>query len=277
MAGASQKPPIREIELYESKHNEKDVVTNHYHKTHQILYVLEGNGTCTLDKKEHKLELDNMALIPPYTHHSILSTSKMTILVLEWNENALSSAVRNELLYPVFDSARVVKQSLFDSSELRQLLRKMLYEQSHGDSLRFLALKIFLAEILVVLYRSAQTSQVADTNMLRAEWLRNYIDTHYFEITSSEDMANKMSMSTRYVHSIFKDFYEKTPMQYLTEVRLELVKKMLIETNKDIASICFEVGFESVSTFYRVFKKYMGIPPYKYRTSHQDPELFENE
>ncbi|WP_026702467.1 AraC family transcriptional regulator [Salibacterium aidingense] len=263
---------VQGIKLYESKHKEKDIVQAHHHVTHQILYVLDGNGKCTLNDREHSLEADNVAVVAPYTNHSIISKSKMTVLVLEFNETFLSEEVRAELLPLVFDESRVLKMSLFDSSELRQLLRKMLYEQSHGDNLRMLAMKIFLAELLFVFKRSYQTNQINDTNILRVEWLRNYINTHYFEISGSDDISKKMGMSTRYVHSIFKEHYEKTPMQYLTEVRLELVKKMLLETDNDIASICFEVGFESVSTFYRVFKKYVGVPPNHYRTSHLEPE-----
>ncbi|MGY4691383.1 AraC family transcriptional regulator [Salibacterium sp. K-3] len=262
---------VQEMKLYESKHKEKDLVQTHHHATHQILYVLDGTGRCTLNQTDHALESDNVVLIAPYTKHSILSSSKMTVLVLEFNESFLSDEVRTELLPLVFESSSVLKMSLFDSSELRQLLRKMLYEQSHGDNLRMLAMKIFLAELLFVMKRSYHSNQVADTNMLRVEWLRNYINTHYYEITGSEDLSKKMGMSTRYVHSIFKEHYEKTPMQYLTEVRLELVKDMLLETDNDIASICFEVGFESVSTFYRVFKKYVGVPPNQYRTSHMEP------
>ncbi|MDQ0300117.1 AraC-like DNA-binding protein/quercetin dioxygenase-like cupin family protein [Salibacterium salarium] len=268
MSNHIKKTPVNEMELYESKHNEKDIVNNHYHTTHQILYVLDGKGKCTMDSEDYLLESDNVAIVPPFTNHSIVSDSKMTVLVLEFNESFLSDEVKKELLPLVFDTSRVLKMSLFDSSELRQLLRKMLYEQSHGDTLRFLAMKLFLAELLFVLIRSYQTNQISDTNMLRVEWLRNYINTHYFEISGSEDIAKKMGMSTRYIHSIFKEHYGKTPMQHLTEVRLELVKKMLIETDNDIASICFEVGFESVSTFYRVFKKYVGVPPNQYRTSH---------
>ncbi|SFQ25594.1 AraC family transcriptional regulator [Salibacterium halotolerans] len=271
MSKQSGEQQIQEIKLYESKHKEKDLVQTHHHTTHQILYVLEGTGKCTLNQTDYALESDNVVLIAPYTKHSILSSSKLTVLVLEFNESFLSDEVRTELLPFVFKDSSVMKMSLFDSSELRQLLRKMLYEQSHGDNLRMLAMKIFLAELLFVMKRSYQSNQIADTNKLRVEWLRNYINTHYYEITASEDLSKKMGMSTRYVHSIFKEHYGKTPMQYLTEVRLELVKDMLLETDNDIASICFEVGFESVSTFYRVFKKYVGIPPNQYRTSHHEP------
>ncbi|PTM57956.1 AraC family transcriptional regulator [Desmospora activa] len=258
------------IRLYENKHKEGNSVKNHYHQTHQILYVLEGKGSCTIVQDQYSLSQDTMVVIAPFTNHSIRADSKMTVLVLEFNERALASSEREQLVSRVFQHSRVIPVNLFESSELRQLLRKMLYEQSREDSLQFLAMRIFLAEILFVLVRSQQTAHIKDTNALRVEWLRNYIETHYFEIKSATDIANKMGMSTRYIHRIFKEHNKKTPMQYLTEVRLDRTKKMLIETDKDVVSICFEVGFESVSTFYRLFKKHVGMPPHMYRTSHRE-------
>ncbi|WP_018923510.1 AraC family transcriptional regulator [Salsuginibacillus kocurii] len=264
---------LQGVTLYEAKHPEHHVIDNHHHSTHQIIYVLEGNGSCTLDGIPYDMKQDNIVLIAPYSNHSITSFSKMTNLVLEFNEQTVEQTVQEQLLKVVFQQSKVASLSLVDSKELRQLLRKMLYEQAYGDAVKDLALNLFLAQILFVLYRCRQTVQVTDTNTLRVSWLRNYIDTHYYEIETSTDLANKIGMSTRYIHSIFKEYYEVTPMQYLTEVRLNLVKRMLLESNKDVASICFEVGFESVSTFYRVFKKHVGMPPSHYRSLYKQDQL----
>ncbi|UOQ44116.1 AraC family transcriptional regulator [Halobacillus salinarum] len=253
------------ISLYESQHNEKDRVNSHDHQTHQILYALEGHGTCTLDNKTFGIERDSFIIIPPFTEHSITAQSKMTVLVLEFDACELSEDVQSQLIPEVFQRSVVKKVSMFDSSDLRQLLRKMLYEQSHGDRLWQLALKVYMSELLFTIARAAHDFTQADTNSLRAERLRNYIDSRYFEIKNAEDIADRMGMSKRYIQSIFKEQYELTPMQYLTEVRLGLVKRLLVETEKDIVSICFEAGFESLSTFYRLFKKQVGVPPNMYR------------
>src|SRR5699024_5367367 len=83
-----------------------------------------------------------------------------------------------------------------------------------------------------------------------------YIETNYFEKMDSNTISQKLGISTRHVHTIFKNYYDTTPMKYLNEERLEAAKLMLEETNKDIATICFEVGFDAIYTFYRTFTKY---------------------
>jgi AraC-like DNA-binding protein len=205
----------------------------------------------------------------PQSEHSIVSDSKLTVLVLAFDDAIFDSAVRNGLLDGFFSRSKLLKPNGFSSSELRQLLRKMLFEQSGGNLVSQLAMKIILCEILLVLSRSQQALSLSDANSLRAERIRHYIDTHYFEIFDATNIASMLGMSTRYVNMIFKEHFNITPMRYLTDMRIELAKKMLAETDKDIASICFELGFETVSTFYRIFKDSVEVPPNKYRTLYK--------
>src|SRR5699024_11284333 len=134
----------------------------------------------------------------------------------------------------------LITLNLFEAGEIRQLLRKMLYEQSIGRSINRLTLKIYLSELLLILMKAQKEPRKIDANILRAERLRKYIDTHYFEMINANYISSMLGMSIRHINNIFKEQYDLTPIQYLTEARMELSKKMLIETDKDI-----EIGRES--------------------------------
>ncbi|MBM7570346.1 AraC family transcriptional regulator [Aquibacillus albus] len=257
------------IRLYESKHTDGDAIHEHDHEVHQILYALEGEGKLILNGSSHSFTQDTVAVITPFTSHAIISDSKLTVLVLAFDQSILESSVKNDLLEHFFAKTEFIELNPFDGSNVRQLLRKMLYEQSHGDSINYVALKIYLSELLLKLARSNEQPESFDANVLRAERLRKYMDTHYFEMISAEDLASKLGVSTRHLNNIFKERYQITPIQYLTEIRIGLAKKMLVETDKDIATICFEVGFESLSTFYRTFKNSTDTSPNKYRTAYK--------
>lgn len=257
--------PTKGMLMYEFQHVDGDVVRPHHHQVHQILYALEGQGKITLNGKASEYGQDRIAVIAPNSEHSIVSDSRLTVLVLAFDEGIFDASVQQELLHPFFGSSQLGKPNPFIGSELRQLLRKMLYEQSAGSKLGSLAMRIILSELLITLARSLHIQQVTDANGLRAERIRHYIDTHYFEIMSAGDIAAKQGISLRYINNIFKEHYNMTPMQYLTDIRIGMAKQMLAETDKDIASICFELGFETVSTFYRIFKDAVQMPPNKYR------------
>ena len=257
------------ISLKENKHSGKNLVKSHHHRVHQILYVLENKGEITFDNQKYSISQDSLAFIPPYANHSITSDVKTTVLVLEFDLDDLDNAIKNILTQQNFNETKLIELTPFEAGNVRQLLRRMLYEQTQADSISLLAVKIYLEELLLILLRSQKESNIIDANVLRAERLRDYLATHYFEIRSANDFSQKLGISTRHVNTIFKERYDVTPMKYLNEVRMEIAKKLLMETNNDIASICFEVGFEAISTFYRKFKEYTNISPNKFRMKYQ--------
>ncbi|RCW74798.1 AraC family transcriptional regulator [Saliterribacillus persicus] len=257
------------IRLYESKHQAGDEVLEHYHGFYQLLYVLEGDGKIILNGKSDSFSLDHVAMITPNCSHAILSDNRLTILVLAFDDERIDPMYKKDLLDKQFKNTKLLELSPFDSSAVRHILRTMLYETSNEGPMKEAAIRIYLSELLLKLARSEDQTDSVDANSLRAERLKKFIDSHYFEFMRAEDLAQKLQMSTRHMNNIFKENYHLTPMQYLTHVRVELAKKLLTESDKDIASICFEVGFESVSTFYRSFKQATSISPHKFRTGQK--------
>ncbi|MFD2629977.1 AraC family transcriptional regulator [Oceanobacillus kapialis] len=254
------------IKIKENVHSDKDLVKSHHHSIHQILYVLESKGKFIFNNQAHPFKKDHVAIIPPYAEHAIVAEEKMTVLVLEFDINQLDIGMQQAFHEKEnFSKTCILELSLFDAVHVRQLLRRMLYEQSRMANYQFLATKIFLSELMLTLLRATRDETITNANSLRAERLRKYINENYFEITDAGDISQRLGISARHVNTIFKESYQTTPMKYLNEVRMETAKKLLMETDKDITSICFEVGFESLSTFYRRFKEYMNISPHKFR------------
>lgn len=258
--------PVNGAHLYESKHKEGDVVRVHHHSIHQILYAIEGVGKISLDNQEYDLSQDQAAFIAPHSRHSIYSRSSLTLLVLAFDISAVEFFGENELKSSFFQQSKFFYPDVITSNELRQHLRKMLYEQSSYNRFSKWAIKIHLLQILLTMTRYEDKHPTQDINSLRTDKIKNYIDTHYYEPLTSNDIAAKLGISSRYINTIFKDCYQKTPMQYLTEVRIERAKKLLRETDKEIITICFEVGYEALSTFYRAFKNTINMSPNQYRS-----------
>lgn len=257
------------IHIYEHKHLGGHRVTEHNHTFYQLLFVLEGEGKIHMDGTVRGLAVHDTALIVPFSSHSVQSDSKLTLLVLAFGAEELDAETADRLLSDYFPASILMKPNLFIGSEQRQLLRKMLFEQtSEPSALSRLSLKIQLSQFLLTLARSIHSaSSATSSNQLRAEKIRGYIDTHYFEPLTADDFSSELGVSSRHVNNIFKEQYGMTPMQYLSRIRIRLAQKLLAETDKSIISICFEVGYDSVSTFYRTFKSEAKMPPKSYRKS----------
>ena len=63
---------------------------------------------------------------------------------------------------------------------------------------------------------------------------------------------------------LFKKIYGKTPHQYLISVRIENAKQLL-QTKISISEVCMLIGFDSVSSFTGLFKRYTGLTPSQYQ------------
>lgn len=257
--------PVNGIHLYESKHQDGDIINEHHHGIHQFLFALEGEGAIVLDGVQHECRQDCAVLIVPFSNHAVISDSRLTLLVLAFEEARMDSFARARLLQTCFEASAMLRLNPFAAAEVRQLLRKMLFEQSHEDAYGPWALQIYVHELLLVLARSSQSSAVTDSNSLRADRIRSYIDQHYFEPLTASDLAARLGIGARQVNNIFKEQYRLTPIQYMTEVRIKRAQKLLEETEKDIVSICFEVGYETLPTFYRAFKNIVNVSPNRFR------------
>ncbi len=260
-------PPIG-IDVYESKHRDGDVVDVHDHDVYQILYALDGEGRVVLEGRAHETSRDHVIFIAPGAAHAVVSETRLTLLVLAFDAAAVDALRTLEpAIASSFVRSFVHKPGPVQIGEWRAALRKLLHEAGRADQDPFggSAAKLTLMTVLHLLARSVRAPTAADANALRAERIRAYIDAHFFQPFSLDTLAAKMGISSRYVNEIFKERYGTTPVRYLTEVRIDLARKLLAETEKDIVSVCFEVGYDTLSTFYRTFKNIVRLSPNQFR------------
>ena len=91
-----------------------------------------------------------------------------------------------------------------------------------------------------------------------------YIDENYQDNIDLEHISKQAFLSRFHFHRLFRQVYKKTPLQYVTQKRLDKAKDLLSE-NKAVTEVCNEVGFESIGSFSVLFKKEIGFAPQYYR------------
>ena len=95
-----------------------------------------------------------------------------------------------------------------------------------------------------------------------------FIDGHYAEKIDLNSIADEATFSKFHFVRLFKQVYAKTPHQYLTSVRIENAKELL-KRNTAVTEVCFAVGFESLTSFTGLFKRWVGLSPSAYQTKQQ--------
>ena len=94
---------------------------------------------------------------------------------------------------------------------------------------------------------------------------RAYIAEHHAEELSLTQVAQAVNMSAFYFCKSFRKATGLTFTDYVSRVRIEKVKELLLNPNKRVSEAAYEAGFQSLSQFNRVFRRVAGEPPSAYR------------
>lgn len=93
------------------------------------------------------------------------------------------------------------------------------------------------------------------------DFMLQYIYENYAEDITLGELADKVHISRNYLSDIFKSMVGDTFNNYLTRVRLEKAKELLLERNMLVYEVASQVGYKNVPYFSTLFKKYIGINP----------------
>ena len=96
----------------------------------------------------------------------------------------------------------------------------------------------------------------------------DYVSKHYREKIYLEELADGLGLSANYLSKLFSKVTGVHLQDYIVQHRVERAKGFLIHSDMSIAEVGVYVGFPSQSYFGRVFKKYTGMTPLKYREEH---------
>lgn len=90
---------------------------------------------------------------------------------------------------------------------------------------------------------------------------KKFIDENYMKDIRLDDVADHVNISSFYFSRIFKKYEGKNYIQYLTKIRMEKAKEMIINNEVSIKEVAMEVGYSDQNYFSKAFKKYTKLSP----------------
>lgn len=93
---------------------------------------------------------------------------------------------------------------------------------------------------------------------------RHYISNNFDKDLNLDLLSHIRFTSKFHLLRLFKRYYGQTPMQYLVERRLQKSKELLVK-GQSVAETCFDIGFESPSSFSTLFKSKFGLTPSEFQ------------
>lgn len=274
----SQLMTANDFEVYHYKHY-KDVdgeefnVDLHHHDFYEIYFFISGDVTFSIESKQYVLLPGDVLLINPKELHQpkFGSGDAPYERIVLWVRKSCMDRfkTKHEDLTECFDCTDQKRSNLLRVGTQRQnnilkLLKLMIFENENelygSEFLKGCFLGQLLVEINRLMRETPNMYKPQDKGSALASEVVNYINNHYQEKISLEDLASKFFMSKYHLSHEFNRVVGTSIYRYIIQKRLLIAKQMLYDefSPTDVYQRC---GFGDYANFYRAFKSEYGISP----------------
>jgi AraC-like DNA-binding protein len=98
---------------------------------------------------------------------------------------------------------------------------------------------------------------------------RDFLAARFNERVSLSGAAAHAGLSPFYFHRLFAHTFNETPHEFVTRLRIEHAKKLLLASNHSVTDVCFDAGYESLGSFSTRFRSLTGLSPLAFRRESQ--------
>ncbi|MBB6672944.1 AraC family transcriptional regulator [Cohnella nanjingensis] len=235
-------------------------------RRHTLLFASAGCGELTVSGRSAKLAPDHLYLFAPGTDVQ-LELEEGREAEIYWVAFDLfrmaerSDSIRSferDLTFPAEGNYRM------SGSRFKRFFSLLAQEgEAPTGGSRFLAQQ-YLYEMLDDLLQRRTESADSDDAQAGLKLSISYMQRHYREDIRVDKLAELARLHPTYYSHLFKRTMKRTPVSFLTHLRMNKAKEMLLQTDKPVRDIARDVGYDDEFYFSRRFKKTNGIAPTVY-------------
>jgi AraC family transcriptional regulator, transcriptional activator of pobA len=247
-------------------------VQPHRHDHEELLIITHGNPTHHVDFIEEKLQSPVIVYVAQGRIHSIIPDAATRGWVIRY-KNELVPESRFHFYSNFSDNINIPLSHDYCSTTLQSLCEIMLkeYNQQPPD---YQVIKYLLSALLAKLetdsrreFLEAETSanprKITFVNFLKI------LEYNYKRPEGADFYAEKLNMSSRNLNLISQAVFGKTITEIIETRKLIEARQLLLNTEKSISEIGYELGYNEKSYFTRVFRKRTGKTPSEYKQQMQ--------
>jgi len=290
------------IWAFESQHGDTFQMDFTRHRFLKLLLITAGAGVIEGDWGKPVCRKGDLVVVPAGLRHRIVDSHRQPI-------SLYGLGIALKLFRPVGRITDTFPRGVLQSQQLGPLrlenrMRRLLYTHRHGDPLHQLASVAaaldLVAQVSLAVTLSGGAAEELDpaigideptaemsntkpspivspgTPAATADPLIEtyvaWLQHNFFEPQSLASAAHACGMSRRGFTTAFRNQTGRTWLEYINHLRIQHAIHLLQTTDRKMASIAFQCGFEDLSTFYRVMHRTTGTRPGAFRTPPNTPD-----
>ncbi|MFE4712476.1 helix-turn-helix domain-containing protein [Paenibacillus sp. NPDC056722] len=241
---------------------------------HMLLYIARGKGQLYVNGQQHQLERNTLHMHRPGTRLQLTASNAGDELQFYWiafdiyrlmEKNLSRREYMRELEFPLQGQIAV------GGSQFKRLFYLMVAEgKTVNDRNPFISQQ-YLHDMLDGILRYAEPQAPNDMD-IRLKLTLDYLQNHYREDIRIDKLAEMAELHPSYYSQVFKQAMDKSPVVFLTHLRMNKAKEMLLQSDKAIRDIATDVGYKDEFYFSRRFKESSGYSPRVF-TKNKDKKI----
>lgn len=239
-------------------------------RDHYLIHlVLSGKGYFHVNGHDFALNPGDLFLIKP---NQLCSYSADAADPWEYCWVGFNGASANKLVSQLPFSEGTPIHHTNRTDELQAILSR-IYQERGLDACNEAAMVGHLYLFISALMKETRDSDPHFSSS-SSQYVLNaikFIQFNYSHDISIDDVAKSVGVSRSHLYRVFMSNVGKSPIDYLTDHRINEACNLLRAGNLSVAEVAISVGFYDQFYFSRVFKKAVGVPPSKYLTLQEKP------
>ena len=263
--------PVEYYHVYEGAPNY--VMQLHWHEELEIVHVLSGELLLYINNEHRLMKNGDIAFISSGMLHRAEPThAEYECLVFSPSFlKKYSYGKLSELLTPLISGDAVIESRAPEDEAIISATERLFASSHSEDGFIELCISANMCELLYLLYRAQRVNTDKKANshthgVRLTVKLISWIDEHYAEHITLDDMAAICNFSPKYLCSFFRKMTGLSPMEYVNRLRIEKACLSISNGHTSITDAAFDSGFNELSYFSKLFKKYVGCTPREYKS-----------
>lgn len=234
----------------------------HWHEFYEIEFIISGSGRYLINGVSYPALPETLFFSTYMDVHEIIADSPLEILSIKFDEHRIEPSLSNDLhrsgTFPNFDTSLIFK--LADAFREDGAHQKLYIEY------------LFTCILIEIVRKTKKSADKSSLNATIPEITQamQYIHLHFRENITASDIAQNSGFSPNYFSTLFKEQTGISIKQHIIEHRIDYAKRLLYYTDLSVTDICYVVGFNSNSAFFKAFSSIVGVSPREYRQKKQN-------
>ena len=154
-------------------------------------------------------------------------------------------------------------------AQVKKLI-EMLKDEYFGENVSYIMLKTLLKVLLLHLIRFQNNELLPqDIHQKRVFQFLELMEINFLNETNAEYYANQLGISTKRLNQVLQEKLNLTAKQVIQQRLITEAKRKLIRSEVTTKELAFDLGFESISSFSRFFKKNVGVSPTAFKAQQK--------